>query len=55
MCLVNVLINSCKSMKTLEVNPCRDQQLSGCVWTLMVARLSMSTNHQPHNSDKQPF
>ena len=32
-----------------------DQQLSGCVWTLMVARLSASTNLQPRDWYQQPF
>ena len=39
----------------LWINHQRNQQLSGCVWTLILARLSMSTNHQPCNLDKQPL
>ena len=39
----------------LWINPWRGRRLSGCVLTVMVARLSLSTNHKPRNSHQQPF
>ena len=41
--------------ESLWINIWSDQKLSGCAWTLMVARLSMSINNQPRNSHYQLF